>query len=396
MAKGKRFLTKGRYELQFRGTKCLNCGHPLDKSDKYCPNCSQANSTKKLVLKDFIDEFFSGLINYDSKLVKTLYTMLIKPGTITRDYIAGKRVSYTNPFRFLLSLAFLYFLMVTFNNNRFSSMDDFGLEEKIENADPINLDFTFGEDEEKDSVAIDTVLQVQADSVLKNKVIPNYSASEDEAITYNLEAEIGDDASKDSLMLANPKVFYHALKGKGFSSLAEKTEFYYKLISHDSVKNLEEAREKYKVSNHWSDQMAFDGAKSINRALARPGSWVKNTLAKLPFVVFVFLPLFTIFIFLAYIRKKYTYTDHLVFSFHTQSLLFILLIISWVVDSLFHISTAGFSLLIFSIYLFQSMRKFYGQGVFKTIVKFIFLNVVFMVLGIISVTLLFTGSIFTY
>ena len=45
--------TKGRYQLQFRGVECLNCGHPLDLSDKYCPNCSQANSVKKLTLRDF-------------------------------------------------------------------------------------------------------------------------------------------------------------------------------------------------------------------------------------------------------------------------------------------------------------------------------------------------------
>ncbi|MDB2606553.1 hypothetical protein N9Y48_02105 [Zobellia sp.] len=39
---------KGRYNLNYRGTECINCGHPLELSDKYCPNCAQANSTKKL------------------------------------------------------------------------------------------------------------------------------------------------------------------------------------------------------------------------------------------------------------------------------------------------------------------------------------------------------------
>ena len=131
MGKKKGLITKGRYELKFRGTECLNCGHILDMDDKYCPNCSQANSTKKLVLRDFVDELLSSVINYDSKLLKTLYAMLLRPGTITRDYIQGKRVTYTNPFRFLLSLAFLYFLMVTYNNS-LSNLDDIGLEQKIE------------------------------------------------------------------------------------------------------------------------------------------------------------------------------------------------------------------------------------------------------------------------
>ncbi len=101
--------TTDRYKLKYRGVDCLNCGHPLDLSDKYCPNCSQANSTKKLTLLDFFEEFFSNYFSYDSKLWQTLAALLLKPGKITREYIAGKRLSYTNPFRFLLSLSIIYF-----------------------------------------------------------------------------------------------------------------------------------------------------------------------------------------------------------------------------------------------------------------------------------------------
>jgi len=108
---------KGRYQLKYRGVECTNCWHPLDMSDRFCPNCSQANSIKKLTLKDFFDEFFSTLISYDSKLLKTLTALLVYPGRITRDYLSGKRVSYTNPFRFLLSLGIVYFLMLSFGTN---------------------------------------------------------------------------------------------------------------------------------------------------------------------------------------------------------------------------------------------------------------------------------------
>ena len=148
-------ITKGRYELKFRGVECLNCGHPLDISDKYCPNCSQANSTKKLTLRDFFDEFFSGLINYDSKLLTTLYALLLRPGRITKDYVSGKRVTYTNPFRFLLSLAFLYFLMFTYNN-RFSNLDEAAknFDGTIYNGSPISFDVDAG-NIKIDSVALE-------------------------------------------------------------------------------------------------------------------------------------------------------------------------------------------------------------------------------------------------
>ena len=50
-----------------------------------------------------------------------------------------------------------------------------------------------------------------------------------------------------------------------------------------------------------------------------------------------FLPDFTILIWLAYIRKKYNYTDYPFISFHNQSFLFILLVIRFLVNSIINI-----------------------------------------------------------
>lgn len=102
---------KGRKSLLYRGKKCLNCEHPLDKSDRFCPNCSQLNSTKKLHFKDLFQEFFAGLIAYDSRLMLTLRVILFQPGKISKEYIEGKRMRYANPFRFYLSVSILFFLL---------------------------------------------------------------------------------------------------------------------------------------------------------------------------------------------------------------------------------------------------------------------------------------------
>lgn len=399
MAKGTKLITKGRYELQFRGTECRNCGHILDMTDKYCPGCGQANSTKKLVLKDFLDEFLSSVINYDSKLLKTLYTMLVKPGTITKDYIRGKRVSYTNPFRFLLSLAFLYFLMVTYENSM-SNLDDLGLREKFKKTGPMSFSFN---DEEFD-LAQDSILVNQEgeldisglDSLNNLQKVPIPGIKNIDSLQGIINQEILKEAKKDSFMLANPKAFYQELQAKKTTTLLERMNFFFSYLRKDSIRTFEEAQEKYGVEDTFKNKLAFNGSKSSLKALDEPGSYLNNTIAKLPLVIFFFLPVFTVFILLVYIRKNYTYTDNLIFSFHNQSLLFILLILSWIIDSIFNTATAWIAFTIFSIYLFQAMRKFYGQGVFKTIIKYLFLNSVFLFLALICVVLLFTGSIFTY
>jgi len=397
MGKGTGLITKGRYDLKFRGTECRNCGHILDVSDKYCPNCSQANSTKKLVLRDFMDEFLSSVINYDSKLLKTLYTMLVKPGTITKDYIRGKRVAYTNPFRFLLSLAFLYFLMVTYDSN-LSNLDDLGLDKKIEQTGPMSFSYNDASNQ-KDSISIrdkadEAMKQLDSLNRQDGKGIPGLQDLDSlkQALDYTMEEE----AKKDSLMLYHPKQYFAGLDSANIGTFTERMEFFFTFLQKDSIKTFEEAQQKFGVKETWRNKMAFNGSKSSLKAIAQPGTYLNNTIAKLPLVIFFFLPVFTIFILLVYIRKNYTYTDHLIFSFHNQSLLFILLILSWIIDTLFNTATSWIALTIFSIYLFQAMRKFYSQGVFKTIIKYVFLNSAFLFLALIVVLMLFTGSIFTY
>lgn len=389
----KSLITKGRYELKFRSTECLNCGHPLDMSDKFCPHCSQANSTKKLGIKDYFDEFLNGLINSDSKLFQTLYALLIKPGTITRDYIRGKRVSYTNPFRFLLNLAFLYFLMFTYNTN-FSGLDEAGknFEGNIEKTGP----FSFSVNSKKDSLANDTNLtNLLASDSLEN-INDNLKKGLGQLDSV-INAENLKEIRKDSFMLANPSGYFKSLDEKdGLDKFFAKMEFFGGFLRKDSISSFEEAQLKYDIADTRKNKLAYSFSESGLRAIRQPGSFLNATLSRLPFVIFFFLPVFTIFIWVVYIRKKYTYTDHLIFSFHNQSLLFILLLISLIVDAIFNTASAGIFLLIFGFYLYKAMRNFYQQGRIKTIIKYIFLNTVFTFLAFFTMLLLLAGSVFTY
>lgn len=368
--------TKGRYQLRYRGVECLNCDHPLDVSDKYCPNCSQANSTKKLTLKDFFEEFFSNIISYDSRLLRTLTALLLRPGKITKEYILGKRMTYANPFRFLLSLAIVYFLLIGLSGD-FEKLNRFGSDT---NKLPLNFggsmveDFDFGEnDQDKEQV------MAQLDSLDLNGMF-----------TERMRI-------RDSIILANPKKQIEAADKKSFlNSFFRKQEIFSTLIQRDTFYIFDEARTKYQLADTWHNKVSFNSAQSMVRVKRQPGAYISSVFSKLPFTTFFFLPVFSLFIWLIYIRKKYTYTDHLIFSFHNQSLFFILLIVSFLIDSIFGIDTSAIFLLIFAIYLYKSMRNFYEQGRFKTIVKYLFLNTTFVILASIGAALLFAGSMFTY
>ena len=368
-------IEKGRYQLRYRGTECTNCGHPLDMSDRYCPSCSQANSTKKLTIKDFLDEFFASLISYDSKLLKTLSALLLKPGKITRDYIKGKRISYTNPFRFLLSLSIIYFLMLNFNlSSGLTIADSYG-SDKNGSIFLDNGELKFREKLKKlDSVGIEE-LQGQLDSLGIAEAI----------------------AGKEAQILSDPKKYLNSLDTLSFiPRFGEKRSFFNTLMKASEDADYDTLVAKYDLRPSRMNKYAFNAANSYLRFTQRPGTFAASLISRLPFLIFFFLPVFALFIWLVYIRKKYNYTDHLVFSFHIQSLLFILLIISLLIDSVFDVFSGWLFVLIFMVYLYKAMRNFYRQGRFKTIVKYAFFNFIFFILAVLSVVILAVGSAYTF
>jgi hypothetical protein len=365
---------RGRFRLKYRGTECLNCQHTLDISDRYCPNCAQANSIKKVTIKDFLDEFFSNVISYDSRLFRSLSSMILRPGIITREYIAGRRMRYTNPFRFMLSLAIIYFLMLGFSGD-FSELDRYG---------DRNDNFLFNPGEaikrtiQTPSPAREEALNIM-DSVDLSGTIKQYRNR------------------RDSLIVNDPGGYFGNITSTGFfGRIAQKQEFFGTLLGRDSIYSFQEAVDKYGIPNSTENKLSFKLAGSTLKVTRQPGSFMNSLISRLPFATFFFLPVFAIFIVLAYIRKKYTYTDNLIFSFHNQTLLFILLIISFLIDAIFNISTAWLALMVFAFYLYKAMRNFYGQGRFKTIIKYVFLNTIFFILAGIAGLIFILASAFTY
>lgn len=372
---------KNRLAIKYRSTTCLNCEHELDLSDKYCPSCSQRNSAKKLSIKDFFSELFSNIFSYDSKLRKTLTAMLFRPGRITKAYLAGKRKSYTNPFRFFLSLAIVYFLMLNYFNN-FEALDRFGADNKedsfaIKEDGIFNWKFTPKEDK-NNAIINDTII--------------------DELNVINIDSIQRDRIRKDSMRIQQPMVYFDSIQNEGLlTRISLKVNLFQSGIRKRRVRSYEEAVDSLKVRDTYENKLSFSAAKSLTKAINKPGSYLSFVISKLPFIIFLFLPLFAVFIWLIYSKKKYGYADHLIFSFHTQTMLIILMIMSFALDRIFKTSTLSlWALLLFIFYLYKAMRNFYGQGRLKTIVKFMFLNSIFFILANVILIFFFIISVFTY
>jgi hypothetical protein len=94
---------------------CLNCGDELLPRHRYCPGCGQDTNPKITSLgaigKDFLENYFT----FDSKLFRSLFPLLFRPGFLTEEYIRGRRARYIPPLRMYLSVSLLAFLLLALN-----------------------------------------------------------------------------------------------------------------------------------------------------------------------------------------------------------------------------------------------------------------------------------------
>lgn len=297
---------------QYRGEQCLNCGHPLDVSDNYCPHCGQLNSDKKLSAKDMLIEFLGSIFSYDSKLLVSLRALLFSPAKMTKEYLSGKRVKYVNPFRIFISMAILYFIVssITIDNPDFR----FEQQTNVEQEEDLGL-INFDVPKKNDSISQKTI-------------------------------------EKDSLQVADTE-----------PSLSD-------ILDENPNLTFDEAVNNHGFEDTLLEEFRFLLNKSARKATENSDAFIDFIKSKFPFFMFFFIPVATLILKLLYIRREFTYTDHLVFNYYLSSTLFFLLmfsaIVSYFIDNLI-ISVLFFLLFVF--YVIKAFKLFYLQTNFKTIVK---------------------------
>lgn len=353
---------RGRKSLKYRGEKCLNCDQNLDKSDRFCPNCSQLNSTKKLHFKDLFNELFGSIFAYDSRIMLTLRVLLFKPGTISKEYVEGKRMRYANPFRFYLSVSIVFFLL----SGLFSKISEYSKAYQSVNKETTR------------STNVKTLNDDDTSKIIKEAL--NESNVKIPEATFTAVDSIKIQKRKLNIIYYNERQLDSMQRGQAFYN---RIKIYDDFYSKNNTLKPQDALEKIGHNNTAYNKWLYKKVIDFNFFKANPNVAYNYFISKLPIVIFLFMPIFALFIKFIYIRKnKYTYMEHLVFAFHVQSLLFVLLIFSEIFDYIFLTSFfTSMAFLLFAVYLYKAMRRFYEQGRFKTIVKFMILNSLFTILA---------------
>ncbi|MFD2891821.1 DUF3667 domain-containing protein [Flavobacterium chuncheonense] len=316
----------GRKDAIYRGTECLNCHTPLDISERYCHFCGQLNSTKKVTLSDFIEEFFANFYAYDSKVRNTFTYLFTKPAFVAKQIINGKRQSFANPFRLFLSIVILFFLAQSF----------------LENEDDLY----------ESKITPETITIPQKDSIKKEEK-KFYSEKELEKEIFLIRWSKKADTFSDYIPL-HPE--------------------------YDQEKTLQDLNYKDTKENHFLYKrvwLLWEASK-----LGFKSKLWTELVKKMPFIIFLLLPSIAFCFFLIFRNKVYTYTDNLIFVYTLASVYFLSLFLDLIVLKTTTLDIAFITAIVFMLYLYKSLRKFYNFSRWKTIYKFVLLNIVTIIVAL--------------
>lgn len=349
--------------MQYRGTECLNCGHPLDKSDIYCPHCSQLNSKKQLSVRDFLAEFIGSILVYDSRLRHTLRDLLFRPGRITLNYVKGQHLKYANPFRFFLSVSIIYFILKGI----------IGIINPSEDEDSANFRTT------QTSGTVDSTGIHRPPKIFDSSIKGDTITAKRLEISQYLSEKVLDTLSfmEDNLERSSIYLEYHYQNPEVTPSAA-----------------LDSLNHKNSFKNRW----LYARMMAIKKISENPSEFTDYLTAKIPFFLFFFTPFFAVFFWILYSRKKYTYMEHMIFIFHIFSFLFLTKLCFILVELIVN-STYVDALLIFilgPLYFYLALHNFYQQSHLLTFIKFVFLNFVFTIGFIVAILIFVAGSAAVY
>ena len=350
-----------------REKDCLNCGTTVQ--GKYCHVCGQENLEPKETFFGMVTHFVYDITHFDGKFFTTLKDLLFRPGFLSAEYMKGKRTRYLNPVRmyvFTSAVFFLIFFSMT------SSSKVFKITKGNEPLSRANRDSVIQElKKELGRTPFDDNLQKQM-TLLQDTSKP---------VNYLDLMEYDDD----------------------FVTVGTIGGDYRSRMEYDSVQNALPPGEKDGwIKGKWNKRAIELNERFKHDKGSSTGKFFDMVLHKLPYLLFVSLPLFALILKLLYLRRKeFYYADHAIFSIHHYILSFILLlfvflwarmddITSWSIWDIFTIVT----ILAWPVYLFLAMRRFYKQGRIKTFIKFVLLNISAFITLLVLLIFFFLFSIF--
>jgi len=378
--------------------RCENCGAAL--YGEHCYACGQP--TKGLVrhFTSILGDFFDTVFNIDSRVLRTIGPLLVRPGYLSLEYFAGRRVRYVTPMRLFLFLSLVGFFCVQgtidYGDEGKDGNNKGGIHVGAPNKDSIEA--------AKTPADVDKVLaQGLAELAKARKEVEGVPAG-----------TVGIDLAIDELKRKARDRKQHLAQ----VAAAVKAGKPPPPEDDDNAENNFNMRFNDRkwdpVTNPLDTWFPAAVDASLNRRIQHAVEVLKASKSQKPLVdamfnvlpqtLLVMMPIFALMLKLAYLFKRRLYMEHLIVALHSHSFiaLEVILIVglSWLIgiapaDGFWENTLGWLRGLAFAwipLYLLLMQKRVYGQGWGKTLLKYLALGSIYLFLVAIAALVLVVYS----
>ncbi|NIM70731.1 MAG: DUF3667 domain-containing protein [Xanthomonadales bacterium] len=326
---------------------CLNCGTQLE--GPFCHYCGQPDRNFLRFFPALLREFMQDTLDLDSRLARTLTTLLFKPGRLTRDYLAGRRFRYTPPIRLYLFSSIIFFLLAA-----------------LLSAETAGIDVRIGAEDGAPSLRISSEQAPQ----LSPEVAARLASGDAQQLIEAIESGAID--VEDLARATGPE---HTFTTDQFLVDGKPWDRDHNPFVLDFMPDF--------VNDWINDEIAESPAKA-RQIGANPNLFVEQIRDILPGALFVLLPLVALLFKFWYLFARRYYIEHLILTLHYHAFVFVSLSlvlplngaqpwfaahdIAWGATASAWLA-AGLLAWI-PIYLLLALRVVYRQNWFLTVLKF--------------------------
>jgi hypothetical protein len=358
---------------------CLNCGHQVE--ERFCPHCGQENIESRQPFHFLFTHFIEDFTHYDGQFWKTMQYLFTRPGTLTKEYLAGKRQLYVAPVKLYIFISFITFFLPNI------------LPHAREEAERPSHNKVETKSKKQKDLSKDIVKDLQKEGVLSHEVASAAQKTLDTLKTADTIKIKDVEAKKD-------------LFDRTFDTKEATLMNAYTLKQYDSIL----AKDKTGIYTLMRP-LAKKGFALKDEGYSKHQIWEKykdNFIHTIPKALFIYLPIFAFFLWLFHNKKKWWYFDHGIFTLHYFSFLLLGILIfivgekitSYLPDSnwltlLYVLAFLGLSAYMM-IYFFVAHHRVYEtkkrtsilKGLLLFIINYIGLLLMFMVLMYLSFIML--------
>ena len=355
---------------------CSNCR--TDLSGPVCHSCGQTSDNYHRPVWELLLEVLDGLFGLDGRIWRTVPQLMLRPGKITRQYLSGVRARYVMPFRLYLTASILFFVLFAIaggtSGPRGTEPDPADIATVRELLDESELEARL----EAEGMSPEQRAELER---LVGEVLPENPDDLIPPEARAAQAEAGRQEMKDNLRRALlPEDYPDEVENDPAGGAPDETTG--DRMAAPGLEIREDGTMRANGLENWPRPLRERLVMSGDRIIDSGGQALVNSMTTwAPRVLFGLLPIYALLLAVTHFYKRgYFYYDHLVVSLHFHAFIFFLFVA--LIPASAVIGIAG-SFLVFlgwsNFYLYRLHRVVYSHGVMSSIIRTVFMDLVYFV-----------------